>query len=193
MNENLVHVPGLDGLKVMLGAVTAARYAEVGLDRMAAAARALGDTAAVAVVDCPASPSLWPSFLPALDLAVIVLRADAASLDALWRVMPVLRGCGAEERAVLAFNFAGMEGMLPEAECRKAARTFTTAPVVSFLPEDPGVRRAFAQCECYALRNPSSPFCRAVGEILEAVVPYRAETAAKKSFLKPFLGIFSKR
>lgn len=191
--DNLVDVPGVEGLKVLLGAATAARHAEVGVETMAAAARALGDTAALAVADCPTSPALWPAFLPVLDLAVVVLRADAASLDALWRVMPVLRGCGAEERAVLAFNFAGAEGMLSEADCRRAARAVTAAPVIGFLPEEPGVRRATARGECFALENPASPFCRAAGEILEAVVPHRPGAAPKKSFFGPLLGIFNKR
>lgn len=190
--ENLVDVPGVEGLKVLLGAVTAARHAEADAGTMAAAARALGDITAVAVVDCPGSPALWTSFLPVFDLVIVVLRADAASLDALWRVMPVLRGCGAEERAILAFNFAGAEGTLSEADCRRAARTVTAVPVLGFLPEEPDIRRAFARCECYALQNPSSPFCRAAGEMLEAVAPYRADAVKKRSFLKPFLGIFSK-
>lgn len=162
--EHVVPAPDIENLLVLLGMPSLPAYRGLTGEKMEAAVRSLGRLSPVVIVDCPSSVEIWPRFLPLLDFVVFVFRSDASSVAAARRVLMLFQKGELDGRSGAVFNFAGTDGSLTDAECRRAFRGPRELPVLGFLPEDPVVRRSFAAGECFMLKR-NSGFASAASDL----------------------------
>lgn len=189
VSESVLQHPNIENLFVILGAATAERHLELKNEVIASCLREITGAHAVTWLDCPSWPGWWKTVVPLLDVLLFVVRPDAVSLSSLWQAMPVLRSW--EDKLALVVSGDGLEGGLAAAECRRALKKVTDAPVIAVLPEEPYVRRVSLDLRCYALDEPDSPYCRAVEEILSGLLPDAGTVARKQGgVLGALAGLF---
>lgn len=176
--ECLVEHPAVAGLNIALGAATAERYLELKGEVVSARLKEISGMHAITFVDFPSWPGYWKELLPLVDVLLFVVRPDAASLYSLWQAAPVLKGI--EDAVGVVISGDGLEGCASAAECRRALKKIADVPVVAVLPDDPAVRRASLGGRCFALEHPGSPYCRAVAEILEELLPDAGSSQKKQ-------------
>lgn len=188
--ESAVQHPAIENLSVVLGAATAERYLELKKEVIVSSLKELSGAFAVTWVDCPSYPGRWAMIVPLLDVLIFVVRPDAASVSLLWQALPVLREW--EDKMALVINGDGMESCMTAAECRRAFRKLTNAPVL-VLPEEPYIRRFSLDARCYALDESGSPYCRAAEEILNELLPGSFSPERRQSGVLEALAGFFRR
>lgn len=187
--ESAVQHPAVENLFVVLGAATAERHLELKEEVVASSLKELSGSYAVTWVDCPTWPGGWKTVAPLLDVLIFVVRPDAASISSLWQALPVLRDW--EHKMALVINGDGLEGCITSAECRRALKKTTGAPVLAALPDDPLIRQASLDMRCYALDEPDYLYCRAAEEILSELLPDAGPARKKQSgMLEALAGLF---
>lgn len=187
--ESVVQHPVVENLFVVLGAATAERYLELEGEVIVSSLKEISGSYAVTWVDCPSWPGWWKTVVPLLDVLIFVLRPDAASISSLWQALPVLRDW--EDKMVLVINEDGLEGCMTAAECRRALKKVTNAPVLAVLPEESYIRQSSLDVRCYALDEPGSPYCQAVEGVLCELLPDAGPARKKQSgVLDALAGLF---
>lgn len=189
--EGMVQHPSVENLSIVLGAATAERHLELKSEVVAACLKEISEGHAVTWVDCPSWPGWWKAVVPLFDILLFVVRPDAVSLFSLWQAMPVLKNW--KEKMALVICGDGLEDGITASECRRMLRKITDAPVVAVLPEEPCIRKAPFNLECYALNKPNSPYCLTVKEMLNELLPNAGTLAKKQSgVLNALVGLFRK-
>jgi MinD-like ATPase involved in chromosome partitioning or flagellar assembly len=189
VGESVVQHPALENLFAVLGAATAERYLELKEEVIASSLGEISGAYAVTWVDCPTWPGGWKTVVPLLDVLIFVLRPDAASLSSLWQAIPVLRDW--EHKMALVISGDGLEGGMTAAECRRALKKVTNAPVLAVLPEESYIRHSSLDVRCYALDEPGSPYCQAVEGVLCELLPDAGPARKKQSgVLDALAGLF---
>lgn len=180
VGDSVVRHPALENLSLVLGAATTERWLELKFESLPVLLNKLAGTQAAVWVDCPASPALWEMVLSSLDVALFVLRCDAASVGSFWRVLSLVRKYGVEEKTAVVLNFEGTFGGLSVSECRRTLKMFTDVPVIAVIPEDPEVREAARDGRCLALDNPRAPSVLEAEEVLNVLLPEASPVNVKK-------------
>lgn len=94
----------------------------------------------IVLVDCPTTPFLWDEIFPVLDMIILILRADEASLVNLVHNFSGYISAY-KEKLFLAFNFVGMENNIPPPDYKYFANSLGL-PVVAEITESPAIRKA---------------------------------------------------
>lgn len=183
VKSSLVQHPEIDNLFFVLGAATPERYAELKPDKVTVSLKTLAGSYSTVWVDCPTSPYLWKNVTPYLDMLIFVVRPDISHLISFWQAMSLFQE--QKSKTVVVINGENADGTLSVADCRRIINETTGVSILTFLPEDPGLRKASNNSLCYVLDKPKSPYVEAVTHMLDILQP---QSKNKKTILSGVAG-----